>query len=675
MRNLLSKISTVLVFITYAVVANAQGGADCASATTATLGSNTTSAFASSPGNGTDNAFKWFAFTSTGCGTLSVSSCNGGSDTRLAIFSGACGSQTSLGTNDDTPGCISVGADEYGSDLSVAVSNGATYYIRWGNGWDAAGFTWNISFTPSTNNNIGIQGTSGEYTIIPVRQFSGNVPLNVVVSNTQGVNNTNLSVSCNVIDLQSGSNLQTLNSTPQSLACGENTSLNLGNFAAPIAPGAYMFTFSYGSNEFATDNNSADNADTSYVIISSDLYARSAAYITGNIDGSLGTTGSLANPSENFQGQRFDIRCTDRIDSVNFYMAGGAAGDTIQVQIYNMSMGTPSTVVASSPIFIRGAAAPGDITLALSSPLTVTAGQSYVVGVRHRARGSNTGMAYTDDIFTPGAGWIKVGANGTFANPESLGFPVSYLINPVFPQCLPINVVLTPTNPNCTASNGGISNTTSELSNCATFTYVWSNGATGANLSNLAAGTFSVTVSDNYGCTVTNTQTLTASASTLAVDGTVTNGTTSSITTTLSGNTTGCSATYVWSNGATTANISGLMPGTYNVTATNCYGCTVTNSFVVTGTVGISEITGLTSLAISPNPAQNDLNVMVEFDKSKEITIEMLNAVGQVIYRRSMNNVIRENVNIDLSDFSNGVYQLSIISNNERTSRKVVITK
>jgi len=671
----MKNIFTHLILVTLVVTGlsgrvSAQGGATCATASLATTGSNSTSAFSGSPTNGTDNEFKWFSFTSTGCGTIQVSSCNGGSDTRLEIFSGTCAAPVSLGANDDTPGCISAGTDEYGSDLSVSVAAGTTYYIRWGNGWDAAAFTWDLTFTSSTVNNVGIEDKSTEYTLIQKRQFSGTVPLNVLVSNKAGVNNNNLSVSCNVIDLNAMALINSFTSPNISLSCGTSTTVNLGSQSLPVAAGAYAFTYSFSSDEFATDTSVSDNVDTTYLIISDDTYGRADAYITGNVDGGLGTTGSMATPSENFQGQRYDIICNDRIDSVQFYMNGGTPGDTIQAQIYDMAAGVPSTLVASSTIIIRGASAPGLSTVALTTPLEVMAGQSYVVGVRHRARGANTGMGYNDQIYTPNAAWIKVGTGG-WTNPDNLGFKLAYIISPIFPSCLPITNSISSTNPICTTL-GTITNTASEISNCVYFNYLWSTGSTTASQQNLVAGTYTVTTTDNFGCSVTNDVTLTEGTNPLSVDGTVTNGASSSINTTVLG---GMANSYLWSNGATTANLSGLTPGTYSVTVTGANGCTASNTFAVTGNVGLNAIPDLAQLSIAPNPASVNINISIAFEKPKNIQIQIINGIGQKVYNQYFSQFLNDKVDINVKDLSNGVYQLNVVSGNDRVSRKIVISK
>ena len=122
----------------------------------------------------------------------------------------------------------------------------------------------------------------------------------------------------------------------------------------------------------------------------------------------------------------------------------------------------------------------------------------------------------------------------------------------------------TSTNVNC---NGG-ANGTIDLTvtgGTTAYTYVWSNGATTQDLSSLAAGTYSVTVTDANGCTATATKTITqpttltaTASSTNALCYGCNNGTAS---VTPAGGTSPYS--YVWSNGATTQNVTGLVAGTY----------------------------------------------------------------------------------------------------------------
>ena len=110
------------------------------------------------------------------------------------------------------------------------------------------------------------------------------------------------------------------------------------------------------------------------------------------------------------------------------------------------------------------------------------------------------------------------------------------------------------------------------------FTYAWSNGGTLAQISGLAAGTYTVTVTDGAGCSATATATVTqptalevAIATTPQSALNINDGTASA---TVTGGTPGYN--YFWSNNATTASMSNLAPGTYTLLVTDANGCTVT---------------------------------------------------------------------------------------------------
>lgn len=110
----------------------------------------------------------------------------------------------------------------------------------------------------------------------------------------------------------------------------------------------------------------------------------------------------------------------------------------------------------------------------------------------------------------------------------------------------------------------------------APYTYAWSNGETTATINNIAAGTYTVTVTDANGCTQTEEVVVAATCTLMA---TITNvrpttcaGNDGAITLTVNGEQNGVS--FQWTNGATTSAIAGLSPGFYGVTVTDGNGCT-----------------------------------------------------------------------------------------------------
>ena len=147
---------------------------------------------------------------------------------------------------------------------------------------------------------------------------------------------------------------------------------------------------------------------------------------------------------------------------------------------------------------------------------------------------------------------------------------------------------------NMVTCNGGSDATASaELAGgLAPFSFVWSNGQSTENINNLPAGTYQVTVTDANGCygigsfLITEPIELAANASTSLVS--CFGGNDATATVSVPAGTSPFS--YVWSNGQTTMNATGLAAGIYFVTITDANGCTAATS------VSISEPPQLTAL-------------------------------------------------------------------------------
>ena len=119
-------------------------------------------------------------------------------------------------------------------------------------------------------------------------------------------------------------------------------------------------------------------------------------------------------------------------------------------------------------------------------------------------------------------------------------------------------------------SNGGA--TASATGGTAPYNYLWSNAATTASITGVVAGTYTVTISDDNGCTSTSSLTITEPTALVAstiVDSNVTcnAGSDGGATASATGGT--APYTYAWSNATTTASITGLVAGTYTVTITD----------------------------------------------------------------------------------------------------------
>jgi hypothetical protein len=164
----------------------------------------------------------------------------------------------------------------------------------------------------------------------------------------------------------------------------------------------------------------------------------------------------------------------------------------------------------------------------------------------------------------------------------------------------------THTNVSCFGSSNGSINL-SVSGGTPGFIFVWSNGATTEDLSGLTAGTYSVTVTDNNGCTATKSVTITEPqplTSTVAPGSALICTSSSQI---FTANPSGGTSpyTYLWSNGATTQSINVDAAGVYSVTITDASGCTTTSSATLTVNTPpmITSLEGPVSPIAKGNPA------------------------------------------------------------------------
>ncbi|RDI14638.1 SprB-like repeat protein, partial [Flavobacterium sp. AG291] len=159
------------------------------------------------------------------------------------------------------------------------------------------------------------------------------------------------------------------------------------------------------------------------------------------------------------------------------------------------------------------------------------------------------------------------------------------------------------------------------------YSYSWNTTPvqTTATASNLTAGNYTATVTDANGCTATQSFTITEPVSALALTPNTTqtdilcNGqATGSATVAVTGGT--GSYTYLWSNGATTNTITGLLAGTYTVDVTDANGCVLSNSFTITEPIALTAT------------VDSQTNVLCYGDTTGSATVAVTGGTGAYTY-------------------------------------------
>lgn len=183
--------------------------------------------------------------------------------------------------------------------------------------------------------------------------------------------------------------------------------------------------------------------------------------------------------------------------------------------------------------------------------------------------------------------------------------------------------------------------TVNAIGGSGNYTYTWSNGGSGASISNLAKGSYTVSVNDGAGCTATGTYNITEPNAVVILNPIVTNiscngGSNGSISITTSGGT--GNLTSNWSNGSIGNSISSLAVGTYKVTVADQNGCADSATYNITepGNFSLSE---------------THTNVNCNGASTGSITVTKNGGVGAITYAWSNGAATKDIANIPAGNY------------------------
>lgn len=249
--------------------------------------------------------------------------------------------------------------------------------------------------------------------------------------------------------------------------------------------------------------------------------------------------------------------------SVNTSVNVAATNNSISLTINATDVGCPGGTDGSLEVIPTGGDAPYSYNWA---------------GGNATAINGNLGAGTYNVTVTDANGCSTTGA-GTITQPASL------------------LVTETVTDATCGNANGAISLNVSGAA--PPYSFAWTPTATGASINNLTSGSYTVTITDDNGCTYTNSYAVSNTGGpTVAISSTAAScnaGSDGTATINISGG----AAPYnvLWSNAATSNTISGLSAGSYSVTVTDALGCvsikttTISQPAAITITVNTSGTT------------------------------------------------------------------------------------
>lgn len=236
----------------------------------------------------------------------------------------------------------------------------------------------------------------------------------------------------------------------------------------------------------------------------------------------------------------------------------------------------------------------GTVTVTITAPVALTATTSTTPASCGTADGSATvqaqgGTAPYSYVWSPSGGTAPT-ANSlnsgayTVVVTDAAGCTITQNVN-VPSNGGPTLSIVSQTNASCTGSTDG-SATIGVQGGTPGYTYSWNTpNGNGVNATNLAPGTYTLTVTDANACVVAITVTITASGGpTVTIGNVVHVGCTGGNNGSATANPVGGSApySYAWSpSGGNSATASNLSPGNYTVTITDAGGCTASSSVII----------------------------------------------------------------------------------------------
>jgi hypothetical protein len=239
------------------------------------------------------------------------------------------------------------------------------------------------------------------------------------------------------------------------------------------------------------------------------------------------------------------------------------------------------------------------------------------------------------------------------------------------------NASATASNALCTAATGTATATVNN--GTAPISYVWNNAATTSALNNLAPGNYAVTATDANGCVSTANATVGSdagniSATSVSTDVTANAANDGTIDLTVSGGTAPIS--YLWSNGETTEDLSGLVAGNYSVTITDANGCEfVENVTINQPPVAIALTASNWTANIFPNPADKQTMVAVELGTVANVRIRLVNSLGQIIQSVEYSDVMNVQHSLNVSDLPAAMYMVEITADGVQKVQRLVVTR
>ena len=112
-----------------------------------------------------------------------------------------------------------------------------------------------------------------------------------------------------------------------------------------------------------------------------------------------------------------------------------------------------------------------------------------------------------------------------------------------------------------------------------------------------------------------------------------------------------------------------LLPNTHWYATTD-----LTFTFPTTINIAEYNLTSVNSSVLFPNPAKGSASVLIDLQDNANVDLKVMNLVGEVVKTSNANGVSGQNeINIDLSGLSSGIYMVNVKVGGASTTKKLIV--
>jgi hypothetical protein len=128
--------------------------------------------------------------------------------------------------------------------------------------------------------------------------------------------------------------------------------------------------------------------------------------------------------------------------------------------------------------------------------------------------------------------------------------------------------------------------------------------------------------------------------------------------------------TYFWDTGDSTAIVTGITAGTYQVTVIDGFGCV--DVATVDLMVNINEIDDIQSINLFPNPTMDLATLDMTFSKTVDVQVQIINMMGQILFETSIGKTMEEKVELNLENYPDGMYFVRVKVDSQSIVKKLM---